>query len=403
MLLFLGWPAGAQEQPESRFRFGGFGTLGLAWNSTDQAAFIRDVSQPRGATRTPDGRVDSRLGLQGDAQLTGTLQATLQVVSKYRYDATYTPDITWAFLGWSPQPEYRFRFGRLGVESFMNSDSRDVGYTYLLVRPPMEVFGVVPVTRLDGLDGTGTFAAGADSTLRFKAFFGQASEKMPLAAAGTATVLDLAGDRVQGLIAELQTGSWRARLGYAGLQIRTGFPAAVTNLQNGLETFARLSGNPQLVQTADALDFTGGTLGSYTAGLAWDDNPVQGQAMLACFRSDRDMLPRGWAGYVSAGYRLGKVVPYGLWSRVASESRPGLYLQGLPPAVAAQIRTLVDTFASSQSTAAAGFRWDFLAQADCKVQVERVQGSLPTRLWAQPQPGWDGRATVVSAVLDFVF
>jgi hypothetical protein len=58
--------------------------------------------------------------------------------------------------------------------------------------------------------------------------------------------MDLTGDRVQGLIAELQTGIWRARLSYAGLDIRTGFPAAIQNLQAGLEAFAKRSGNPQL-------------------------------------------------------------------------------------------------------------------------------------------------------------
>ncbi|HJV89267.1 MAG TPA: hypothetical protein VJ623_03095, partial [Holophagaceae bacterium] len=52
-LLLLSGAALAQDAPPS-FTLRGFGTLGAVRSDTDQAEYIRDVSQPKGATRSPD-------------------------------------------------------------------------------------------------------------------------------------------------------------------------------------------------------------------------------------------------------------------------------------------------------------------------------------------------------------
>ena len=50
----------ADEQPA--FLLQGFGTLGAVRTSSDEVQFVRDLSQPYGAGRTWDARVDSVLG-----------------------------------------------------------------------------------------------------------------------------------------------------------------------------------------------------------------------------------------------------------------------------------------------------------------------------------------------------
>src|SRR6476659_7850861 len=70
---------------ESAFSLGGFGTLGAARTTGNQAEFVRDLSQPRGATDHWDSRVDSALGLQANWQLTPQLEAVVQATSRYRY------------------------------------------------------------------------------------------------------------------------------------------------------------------------------------------------------------------------------------------------------------------------------------------------------------------------------
>jgi len=396
-----------QAQEAQSLKVSGFGTLGLAWNSAGDAEFLRNNSQPGGATRHPDGRIDTRLGLQLDERLSDTVQATLQVVSKYRYDRTFTPDVSWAFLGWNPHPEWRARLGRLGVELLMNADSQDVGYSYLWVRPPVEDFGLIPLTRIDGADLTAMLPLGPRATLRLKAYYGATSEKEPLDGEGT---LDFRGDRLGGLIAEVQTDAWRVRLAYARFTPRRDFTSPIADLEAGLEAYAAGLSDPGLAQAAGALSFSRGTLQWFMAGLCWEEGPFQSQAMLTRLDSDRLAMPSNWAGSLSLGYRLGRVVPYGLWARVCSKQAALPDLSGLAgsgdpaaQALAQDFVLFVQSDTASQSTVAAGLRWDFRSRMDCKLQVDRVQGRNPDALWDRIQPGWNGRATVISAALDFVF
>jgi len=407
LILCLAGQAPAQE-PGKRLRLSGFGTLGLAWNSTDQAAFTRDASQPSGATRTPDGRVDSRVGLQVDGTLDSSFQATLQVVSKYNYDATYRPEVTWAFLGWNPLPEIQARAGRIGIECFMNADSRDVGYSYLWVRPPVECFGLIPITRMDGVDLTGTAQLGGSTTLRLKGFYGAiVSEQIPVHGYPN---LDLSGDRVGGAIAELQGGPWRARMAYARFEVRRGFPPPISDLSGYLDSFATLLRDPGLDRTAAGVSLAGGILQWYSAGLTYGEGPLEGQAVLNHLGSDRVSVPASWAGFLSLGYRLRQVTPYGLWSRIASRQQGIPYLGSLPSLPSPLAQEVVNSVAivataneDTQSTLAAGLRWDCLTNLDCKFQLDRIHAQSPGSLWNVARPGWSGNATVATAVVDFVF
>jgi hypothetical protein len=146
------------------------------------------------------------------------------------------------------------------------------------------------------------------------------------------------------------------------------------------------------------------------AGLSYEQGPVQAQAMLTYLDSDRLAMPSNWAGILSLGYRVGRVVPYGLWARVCSKQPrlPDLSVLAssadpTAQALAQGLAGFVQSDALSRSTLTAGLRWDFRSRMDCKLQVDRVQGHNPDALWDQIQPAWNGRATIVSAVLDFVF
>ncbi|HWQ08644.1 MAG TPA: hypothetical protein VN436_06050 [Holophaga sp.] len=395
------------QDAEPSLKVGGFGTLGLVWNDTDQAEFARDTAQPDGVKRDIKGQVDSRLGVQVDGRLADNLRATLQVVSKYRYDGSYRPDVTWAFAGWNPRPEVEFRAGRLGIESFMNADSRDVGYSYLWVRPPVECFGIIPITRMNGVDLTGTFPMGTNATLRLKGFYGSvAQEQVPLEGYPD---LDLAGDRILGVIAEAQSLSWRWRLAYARFKIRRGFSSPIGDVPAYLDTFANLLGDPRLRETASAADFKGATLQWYSLGCAYENGPFQVQAMLNHLDSDRLSIPPSWAGFASLGYRVGHLVPYVIWSRITSK-RETPYVGDLPTVMlpdaselAWAVQQLADANVCDQSTVSAGLRWDFASSADFKIQVDRVRAKVPGSLWQHVQAGWDGRTTVVTATVDFTF
>jgi hypothetical protein len=62
----------------------------------------------------------------------------VQAVSYYNHAGNYEPELTWAFISYAPVPDMKVRAGRLGWDVYMLSDSRNVGYSYLWVRPPVD-------------------------------------------------------------------------------------------------------------------------------------------------------------------------------------------------------------------------------------------------------------------------
>ena len=157
----------------------GFGTLGGPYNLDGQAGFIRDKTQPEGARGDGvDWAIDSRLGLQATWRPSEDFESTLQLVSKYRNDGGYRPQVTWAFLKYAFDPDAQVRVGRLGYDIYLLAESRDVGYSYLWVRPPVDSFGQVYNSYFDGLDLTLANSLG-DGVLRGKLFLGQMTGTIP--------------------------------------------------------------------------------------------------------------------------------------------------------------------------------------------------------------------------------
>ena len=116
----------------------GFGTAGYAQSSNSRGEFLRDLSQPNGVASNGSLLIDSILGLQINYRANDSTELAAQAVSHQRYDGTFTPELTWAFAKYDPNPRISFRLGRIGTEFLMQSDSRMVGYSYLSVRPPVK-------------------------------------------------------------------------------------------------------------------------------------------------------------------------------------------------------------------------------------------------------------------------
>jgi len=76
-----------------------------------------------------------------------------------RYAAAESPKyqvarVEWANLIYALSPDASVRIGRIVLPTFMVADSRKVGYANPWVRPPVEVYGLVPITQSDGLDAS---------------------------------------------------------------------------------------------------------------------------------------------------------------------------------------------------------------------------------------------------------
>jgi hypothetical protein len=401
------WDApGTPPSPEpnglaTNLQLSGFGTLGLASTATHQVQFRRDATQKGGAIDHPTPSVDSRLGLQLSSRFAEDWLGTVQVVSRQRYDGSWRPDLQWASLTWTPGRNWEFKMGRLGLERIPNGDYANVGYTMLWVRPPVEVFGGQNFSFLDGLSVGRTFNVG-NATLGVTLVGGFLDERAP-AAPGTYP-LDLTDSEFWSLNLRIRNGGFRGRIGYNHLRVSKNFRATGFDLVPFLDQFH----DPNLTAVGDRFHTRGHAFTNFTVGGAYERGPVQAQGAVARVLSDVGSLPDLWTGFLSFGYRVGAVVPYATYARAVTRryADPNL---GILPSIP-QIGTPLARFITAaihgqeqdQRTVSAGLRWDFAPTADLKVQVDRVRSHNATVPWVPNQPGWDGKATVFSIVLDFV-
>jgi hypothetical protein len=420
LLAALGLPCAGQERLPN-LQFSGFGTLGLAGTSTHAVGFRRDNTQPAiaAAIDKPTGNLDTRVGLQLSSHLSETLFATVQVMSRLTYDNTFKPGISLACLTWSPASNLQFRAGALNNEVLPSGDFTNIGYGYLWVRPPVDVFMATGASRSKGLDARQTFVLGRGTTLQVGAALAMADEKLPGNGQG---VWDLSGGRGWAAFGLVQHGNLKVRGTYINSAVPRSLPGDYDAFVQSFHSFATLLHEPQLDQVANSLRVVGTRVRQAQLGAFWESGPYQVQGALRRQETSFKLLfPTTNSGFLSFGYRVGQVVPYAMYARAVSERRAvpdigdlGSLPPFLPPAVvqagqfdAQALQSITNINAFDQYTWTGGLRWDFLEGADLKFQVDRIRAHNSTAgvvNFAPNQPlTWDGRMTVVSVTLDFIF
>lgn len=406
-LALCGTPAAASAQSRDtpELSFDAFGTLGLVYSTEDRADYAWNTLRPDGPghSRAISPDVDSRLAGQLTAFIIPKLTAVAQVVAEQRADDTYAPRLEWANIRYSFTPDFSVRAGRTALPIFMVSDSRKVSYANPWVRPPAELYGLVPVFTLDGVDATYRMRLGSwNGTLN--AGFGRT--EADFSAEGEEDISTAESEKTLNANVSLQRGGFTGRISFGRGVL-------------GLDTFDALFDafrqfGPEGEAIADRLEVDGtpwrfGGVGfEYDAGswfamseIGWlDFNSVLGEKV---------------AGYGGGGYGFGSLTPYVTYSRVEvlnETSVPGLSLSGLSRDAAEQaagLNAALNTIlqgAPVQQSLSLGGRWDFARGMALKLQVDFVdmlEGSPGTFINPQPEFEPGGSARVVSLATVFVF
>jgi hypothetical protein len=384
----------------SIFSFSGFGTVGETHSSENEADFTNSIFQPNGAghTRSWSPEVDSLIGGQLSARITPELSAVVQVIAQQNYDGTYRPHVEWANIKYQFTPELSVRVGRFELPTFLYSDTRKVGYTYPWVRPPVEVYSLLPISASDGAGFSYSQNAG-DLTNITQGGYVQSNTPLP-------------GNRGAAIARDSINVSNTTE--YKSLTFLVSYQHArltIASLDGFLNTF-RMFG-PQGAAIADKYNSDSKAVVTSVIGASYDPGHWFLTSEWGLNRSN-SFLGDHTAWYVSGGYRVGKFTPYVTYAResAASNSDPGLTLTALPPAQAgfasslnaalnATLRTI-----SAQSTISLGARWDFASDLDLKLQIDHTRiaaDSDGNLINIQPgfQPG--GTVNLFSATVDFVF
>jgi hypothetical protein len=388
------------DEDDKPWSVSGFGTLGVVHSSERHADYTSSVlkSSGAGASRRWSPDVDSRIGAQLDLHLDKQWSAVVQVVSEQGLDNSYRPKVEWANIKYQLTPDLALRAGRIALPLFLAADYRRVAYAYPWVRPPVEGYGVVPVTSSDGVDATLRWNLGSARNTS-QVFFGH--DDVPLA-----PPLRAYGRHIAGIS---HTSEWGA-LGVRASLLR-----------------AEVSSNlaSELFRAFDAFGPAGAAISRRyevdhkqirVANVGVDYDPGTWFLMAEASRTRTDSLfGASRSAYVSAGWRWNAWTPYATLAHVrdtGSGTDPGLALASLPaaarPAAAALNAGLNALLATipRQTSRSVGLRWDLLPNSALKLQYDRVTthgGSRGTLI--NTQPGFQsGRAVhVASLALDFLY
>jgi hypothetical protein len=406
LLALLGYCASAYsadntvDAGQSMFSFSGFGTLGVVHSSEDQADFTSTIFKPNGAgySHSWSAGVDSLIAAQVTAKFTPQLSAMVQVISEQRYDNTYTPHVEWANIKYQLTPDLSFRVGRIVLPSFLVSDNRNVGYANPWVRPPLEIYSLVPVSTSGGADASYTVHMGHVAQT-FVGVYGHAHTISPGGGSSDARHTWLIADTIE-------YGSTTVHISYQQTRLSIG------DLNSLFGAFRQFG--PQGIALADKYDVDHSRVKFFGIGAMYD--PGKWFATAEWGTTDySSVLGKGTGWYASSGYRMAKFTPYltyGMMKANSNTSDPGLTVSALPPFLAGPatgLNAALNAILASipvQKTTSFGVRWDIMRNADLKLQYDHIRlgaGSPGVLINLQPdfQPGV--AVNLFSATIDFVF
>jgi hypothetical protein len=389
-----------------RLSFSGFGTVGVVHSSEKDADFTSTTFKPEGAGFTHDwsAAVDSLIGGQLAFRPTTKLSAVVQVIAEQRYDDTYWPHVEWANVKYEITPDLSVRVGRTVLPTFLVSDVRKIAYAQPWVRPPLEVYGLVPTTTNDGVDASyRTRIRSVTNTFQVNA--GRSDPRFP--SAGPSGFATAETRRVLTFADTIERGFLTVRLNYG--QSRFTIPEFAPLF----DAFRQLGAEGAAI--ADRYEVDDLRVRFVGAGAAYD--PGRWFVMGEWGRIDLSELfgeSTGWYG--SGGCRIRRsLTPYVTLARLKTKgnrSDPGLSLAGLPPAlaeVAGGLNAALDELLSRkavQTTLSVGARWDLRKDAALTLQLDRsLHGAGSAGLLSNLQPGFRAGEGVylVSASVDVVF
>lgn len=337
--------------------FSGFGTFGYTGTDSQTLGYVRDLSQPTAIRDSWSPTLDSRLGLQGDVDFSGSLHATIQWIAREHEGNFFEQNLEWAFLRWTPSHDLTVRLGRVGADLFLLSDYRNVGYAQPWMTPPHDFYASFPIYHVDGIDATQKWQV-ANGTLALKIFGGYSFNQLP---SFVSAIYD-AKTTLNGINLNYEKGNWRSRLGYSYMRIFNDPPfQQLKETLNSPAINAILPGANQLdrytaVKNSD--------LHFISLGATYDDGTWLAQTEGGYLHSPTRFLPSTFLSYLSLGRRVKAFTFYTLLGLSESFQDPVTMPQ--PLVNTTQIKALTDSTENllngrnkNEKSVSLGMRWDF--------------------------------------------
>lgn len=409
VLVFPVSRANADPLKNERFKISGFATLGLTQGGDEILGHRRNAVQDGNFDGDWSFKTDSLLGVQLDTKFTNEFNGAIQLVARERAEQSISDSIEWAYLRYRLNPKFTARVGRIGIDVFMLSEYRNVGFAYLWARPPSEFYVPFAFDYFEGADIT--FVSPLSSgTLSAKLFLGATENKFEFE--GEAREFSL-NNGIGGNIV-WENDNWKTQFGILRVDLDNNVNKAFgTDLMSeGLNNFAQI-GWHEATEIADEITANGERITYYSLGISYNKNPWVIQAEANYYDIGYSVIKSYRGEYLSLGHRFQDVTLFTLLSQGSpTEPRydappvPGI-LASIPEVIQLQesVQTLFDTAFADQKTFGFGARWNIRHDLALKLQWERTKvearGSL---LWKTKEvPTEDREIDTISVNLNYIF
>ena len=134
-------------QDDLRVKLSGFASASILAGDIDYGL----VSGPDVIEGSSGFGADNTLGVKIGADINDKVELTVQMLAKGTVDG-YSTNAHWAYIDFELSNQLSLRAGRLNFPGAFYSDVQEVGYSYLWVRNPIEVYTLLPLSTYSGVD-----------------------------------------------------------------------------------------------------------------------------------------------------------------------------------------------------------------------------------------------------------
>ena len=362
-----------------KVRISGYATAAggyISDSSVGATTFNSDPGHDGYAEESLKFQPDSVAGLQISSRIADDVTVSMQLVGQFENE-TGSIELEWAFVNYELSDDFTIQAGRFVPQIFLYSNTINVGFTYLWITPPSEMYAQAPMRYTDGANLLLNHTFSNDMTIEASAYASNVSQEIVFAG----QTFPSKYENFFGGSASISNEYFKLRASHIEVEMSTSLNSSTSigPLVAGPGNLA----NPGLDNTdgikSDSVD------GSFSSiGLTMDvaDVIVIGEYAVRNIK-DSAFTEDSASYYATLGYRMGNFTPHVTYSVLETEFKDSsvpLALSMIDPitqvvTTSGQIAT-VGSFRSALSTdsqtVAVGLRYDLNSKTALKFEYQNI-------------------------------
>ena len=386
----------------STFNFDGFANLSLTTSSSDTAKIRHLISQPHGVRDNEIGLYNSSIGMQLEWQYSARWQTVIQAALKDQEKHNLDTLTQLAFIRFMPTANWTLRAGRTGLDLFMMTEYRDIGYSFTHEHLPTEFYAIIPHQNIDGIDVRYKTPTSL-GLLGLHAFVGRSTAPI-VSDDNFYWNAELAN--IQGLTIDLERHNWLYRINYT--QSKSGNENAQQKQLKDAIAHVPVQIWPSQPHLQDSLNIVGKQFNYGAIGVRYDNATWLIQSELSYINSNSEVLNHLRSGYFSIGKRFNQHTLMATASIAKSNNQvpePPLISNPELDYLYQSIIRHTNFYLIDQNTLSLTWRMELNNTSALKVQIDHTNvQQLPSAFYLhKPSTNPDNRFNTLGISLNWVF